>query len=53
MRQSEAAQGKNNASAQEKVKNIAQRLNSLKTKARSRQGGKQSNKCYNDTDNCK
>lgn len=39
VRQSEADQGKNTASAQEKVRNIAQRLNHLKTKAsRSRQG---------------
>lgn len=32
VRQSEATQGRNNASAQEKVKNIAQRLTHLKTK---------------------
>lgn len=40
VRQSEANQGKNNASAQEKVKNIAQRLSHLKSKAtKSRQSG--------------
>lgn len=40
VRQSEANQGKNNASAQEKVKNIAERLSHLKSKAtKSRQGG--------------
>lgn len=40
VRQSEEDQGKNTASAQEKVRNIAQRLTHLKTKAmRSRQIG--------------
>lgn len=40
VRQSEEDQGKNAASAQEKVKNIAQRLTHLKSKAtRSRQIG--------------
>lgn len=39
VRKSDAAKGKHNASAQEKVKNIAQRLNHLKTKVRSRQEG--------------
>lgn len=40
VRQSEATQGKNTASAQEKVKKIAQRLTHLKSKSsRARQGG--------------
>lgn len=39
VRQSEATQGRNNASAQEKVKNIAQRLTHLKTKASRARGG--------------
>lgn len=43
VRQSEEDQGKNTASAQEKVRNIAQRLTHLKTKAsRSRHSGKYS-----------
>lgn len=37
VRKSEAAHGKSTSSAQEKVKNIAQRLTHLKSKARSRQ----------------
>lgn len=41
VRQSEEDHGKNTASAQEKVRNIAQRLTHLKSKAtRSRKSGK-------------
>lgn len=44
VRKSESDQGKNTANAQEKVRNIAQRLTHLKTKAtRSRQSGKKPN----------